>query len=107
LRIAQLADGFTYRSRSEARRAAQDCLAEFPADVAVCPTARHNWFGRIENEVTRDAPLTLPYHGEAFAASAAWNTVLAAELVRTRQESVLLPVWGLNGECSALLLASG
>ncbi len=106
LRIARLADGFTYRSRSEARRAAQDCLAEFPADVAVCPTARHNWFGRIENEVTRDASLTLPYHGEAFAASAAWNTVLAAELVRTEHESVLLPVWGLNGECSALLLAS-
>lgn len=107
LRIAQLADGFTYRTRSEARRAAQECLALFPGGVVVCRTAQHNWFGHIEDDVTGGKLLTLPYHGEAAAASAAWNTVLAAEIAKKERRKILLPVWGLNGECSALLLAAG
>jgi 3-oxoacyl-[acyl-carrier-protein] synthase II len=107
LRIEQLADGFTFRARKEARQAARDCFARFPAGVAVCRTAQHSWLGGIENELVKGTPITLPYRGEAFAASAAWNTIRAAEIAREERRQVLLPVWGLNGESSALLLAAG
>jgi len=63
--------------------------------------------GLIEKETTKGLPIQLPYFGEAFAASAAWNTVRAVEIARDEQREILLPVWGLNGESSALLLAGG
>jgi 3-oxoacyl-[acyl-carrier-protein] synthase II len=106
LRIVQLADGFPYRNRNEAPKSAQECLAQFPADVVRCHTAQHNWFGRIEEQLPGGKGATLPYHGDAFVASAAWNTVAAAELARRERRRVLLPVWGITGECSALLLAA-
>ena len=107
LRIVQLAAGFTYPARHEARQAARDCFARFPAGAAVCRTAQHSWLGGIENELVNSLPINLPYRGEAFTASAAWNTIRAAEIAREERRQVLLPVWGLNGESSALLLAAG
>lgn len=107
VKIVQLAHGFTYRARKEAWQAARDCFAQFPAGVAVCHTAQHSWLGVIEKETAKGAPIPLPYYGEAFAASAAWNTVRAVEITRDRGDKVLLPVWGLNGESSALLLDGG
>jgi 3-oxoacyl-[acyl-carrier-protein] synthase II len=122
LRIEQLADGFTFRSRSEARRAALELVgAASPprsrpgrggdaAPTIVVKTARHNWFSGFEEELHRKhgfASVALPYYGEAFPASAAWNMIYAAEMARKDRGKVLLPVWGLNGECSALLLAAG
>ena len=106
LQIVQLADGFTYRNRNDAPGSARDCLAQFPADVVRCQTAQHNWFGRIEEQLARRQSVTLPYHGDAFVASAAWNTVATAELARRERRRILLPIWGLTGECSALLLAA-
>ncbi len=107
LRIVQLADGFTHRQRSEALRSAQECLAQFPADVVCCRTAQHNWFGRFEEQLRCAKRLTLPYHGDAFVASAAWNTIEAAGIARREGRRILVPVWGVSGECSALLLAAG
>jgi 3-oxoacyl-[acyl-carrier-protein] synthase II len=106
LRIIQLADGFTYRNRSDALASARKCIAQFPADLVRCYTAQHNWFGRIEEQLPGGKGVTLPYHGDAFVASAAWNTVAAADLTRREHRRILLPVWGLTGECSALLLAA-
>jgi 3-oxoacyl-(acyl-carrier-protein) synthase len=107
LRIVQLADGFTYRKRSEAVRSARECLGHFPADVIRCRTAQHNWFGSIEEQLPCAKSLTLPYHGDAFVASAAWHTIAAAQLAQRERRAVLLPVWGVTGECSALLLGAG
>jgi hypothetical protein len=107
IRIVQLADGFTYRKRSEAARSAKECLGHFPADVIRCRTAQHNWFGSIEEQLPCAKSLTLPYHGDAFVASAAWHTIAAAQLARRERRAVLLPVWGVTGECSALLLGTG
>jgi 3-oxoacyl-[acyl-carrier-protein] synthase II len=106
LRIVQMADGFTYRNRNDAPGSARDCLAQFPTDVVRCHTAQHNWFGHIEEQLSGGKRVTLPYHGDAFVASAAWNTIAAAELARREGRRILLPVWGLTGECSALLLAA-
>ena len=107
LRIAQLADGFTHRRRSEALQTARECLAQFPSDAITCRTAQYNWFGRFEKQLRSAKGLTLPYHGDAFVASAAWNTIEAAEIARREERKILVPVWGVSGECSALLLAAG
>ncbi len=106
LRIVQLTDGPTYRHRSEALEAAKECLAEFPTDVLQCRTAPHNWFGRYEEQLPCVKDVTLPYRGDAFVASAAWSTIDAAELARRERCRILLPIWGLSGQCSALLLAT-
>jgi hypothetical protein len=106
LQIVQLADGFTYRNRNDALGSARECLAQFPVDVVRCHTAQHSWFGRIEERLPGRKHVTLPYHGDAFVASAAWNTVAAAELARRERRRILLPIWGLTGECSALLLGA-
>jgi len=107
LRVVQLSDGFTYQARTDARQAARDCFAEFSTDVNICLTAQHSWLGAIEREIVKGTRIKLPYYGEAFAASAAWNTVGAAEIARARCNRIVLPVWGLNGESSALLLDGG
>jgi hypothetical protein len=103
----QWTDGFTYRRRSEALPAARECLAQFSTEVMRCRTAPYNWFGQIEEQLAGVATASLPYHGDAFVASAAWNTVLAVEIARRERRKILLPVWGLSGQCSALLLACG
>jgi 3-oxoacyl-[acyl-carrier-protein] synthase II len=106
VRIVQLADGFTYHARTEVWQAARDCFAGFPAGIPVCYTAQHSWLGAIERQTLTGPPIPVPYSGEAFPASAAWNTVRAAEIARDKRCRLLLPVWGLNGESSALLLAA-
>jgi 3-oxoacyl-[acyl-carrier-protein] synthase II len=106
LQIAQMADGFTWRNRNDALDSARECLAQFPSDVPRCLTSQHNWFRQVEEQLPGGKPVTLPYHGDAFVASAAWNTVAAADLARRNRRRILLPVWGLTGECSALLLAA-
>ena len=107
LRIAQWTEGFTYRQRSEALSSAQECLAQFPKDVLRCRNAPHNWFHHIEEQLSDGKTLSLPYRGDAFVASAAWSTIDAAEAARREGRRILLPVWGLSGQCSALLLAAG
>jgi 3-oxoacyl-[acyl-carrier-protein] synthase II len=107
LRIAQLTEGFTYRHHADALPAARECLAEFPTDVLRCRSAPHNWFHPIEEQLSGGKTLSLPYRGDAFVASAAWSTIDAAQVVRRKGGRILLPVWGLSGQCSALLLAAG
>ena len=98
--ITSWAEGFTYRNAREARRAAAELVRTKQAGAV--RTAAHNWFAEIERELLPDAP-ALPYHGNAFTASAAWDTVAAL----ARPGATWLPIWGLNEQCSALLLQGG
>ncbi len=107
LRIAQVAEGFTYRHHGDALSAARECLAQFPTDMLRCRNAPHNWFHPIEEQLPGGKTLSLPYRGDAFVASAAWSTMDAAEVARREGGRILLPIWGLSGQCSALLLAAG
>ena len=107
LRIAQWTEGFTYRQRSEALSSARECLEQFPTDALRCCNAPHNWFHHIEEQLPGGKTLSLPYRGDGFVASAAWGTIDAAEAARREGRRILLPVWGLSGQCSALLLAAG
>ncbi len=122
-------DGFTFQNRQEARAAARELVAAVRHTKAPHPdplpasgergsnfgsplpirwgegfvrTACRNWFATIERELLPDAA-QLPYCGDAFAASAAWNTIQALRV----PGPVVQPVWGLTGQCSALLLQGG
>jgi hypothetical protein len=107
LRIVQWAEGFTYRKRNEALSSVRECLAQFPTGIPRCRNAPHNWFHHTEEQLPGGKTLSLPYRGDAFVASAAWSTIDAAEMARREGGRILLPVWGLSGQCSALLLAAG
>jgi 3-oxoacyl-[acyl-carrier-protein] synthase III len=107
--VTHLAEGFTYRRAQEAREQAARLFAGFQGGSEVCLTAQHTWLADIEAQThrklkLRSAPLP-PDHGQAFAASAAWDTVWAAERVRATRQPILVPVWGLSEQCSALLLS--
>ncbi len=109
VRVVAVAEGFTYRNAAEARVAAEELFAEFPDVRDVCRTAEHKWLAPIEAQIHHDrklvAPPPGPYRGEAFTASAAWDTIHAAGHVRETGQPLLLPVWGQSEQCSALLLA--
>ena len=98
LRITKAQDGGVYRSRSDAARVATELLRETNPQLPCYRTARHNWFARREKEATHNHPdfpaATPPYLGEAFTASAAWQTLRAASALPTGRG--ILPVWGLN-----------
>ncbi len=111
-RITGIVEGFSYRNKREAREAAVGATSRSRLsnghDREVAPpmafrSAQRNWFAPIEAEVLQSypAPPPLPYLGEAFAASAAWNTVRAISQARG---TMLQPVWGLAQQCCALLL---
>jgi hypothetical protein len=51
-----------------------------------------------------ESPPELAYAGEAFTASAAWDTLRGAHFVTQGWSPLVVPVWGLNQQCSALLL---
>jgi hypothetical protein len=108
MNISQIADGFSYRSRQQALQSARDCLDGFSESNRVLKTARKNWFGKIENQILGDSRWEVvdssPETGEAFVASAAWNTLQGVNFLRKESGSLLVPVWGLNHQCSALLL---
>jgi 3-oxoacyl-[acyl-carrier-protein] synthase II len=106
LRIVQVTEGFTYRQRTDALSSARECLAQFPTDVLRCRNAPHSWFHPIEEQLPGGKTRSLPYRGDAFVASAAWSTIDAAEVARREGRRILLPIWGLSGQCSALLLAA-
>jgi hypothetical protein len=107
LSVLAVSEGFTYRNKREARRAAEDCIAEFPGERSVYASAGRNWFEPIESEIRRRHGFAvrpaLPYVGEAFTASAGWHAVRAL----AERGRILQPVWGLNEQCSALLLQAG
>jgi hypothetical protein len=45
-----------------------------------------------------------PYPGEAFTASAGWNTIRTLRTLSPEQPALALPVWGLNHQLGALIL---
>jgi 3-oxoacyl-(acyl-carrier-protein) synthase len=100
-RVLEVREGFSYRNKREARKAAQECVGTGACEIY--HSAQRNWFAGIERAATGSSALpALPYVGEAFAASAAWHTVRAVSQARGL---LLQPVWGLAQQCCALLLA--
>jgi hypothetical protein len=106
--IAEARDGFIYRTRREASAAAKKLFATLDPRLPVVRTAARNWLGPLEEKMSAgriEAKLdAAPYPGEAFSASAAWNTIRALRALSPGQPALALPVWGLNHQLGALIL---
>jgi hypothetical protein len=112
--IATARDGFIYRNKKEAAAAAQKmfrdidpALPAFPA----FPTAQRTWLASLEEKTISPRPTSSlgepPYLGEAFTASAAWNTLRAAARAHDQGlPSLLCPLWGLNHQLGLLTLTT-
>jgi 3-oxoacyl-(acyl-carrier-protein) synthase len=104
--IATARNGFIYRRPTEAAIAAEKLLRECDPKMPCYPTARRNWLGPLEMKMTAEYPTPdggeMPYLGEAFTASAAWNTIRALCCLSAESPALLLPIWGLNNQLGAL-----
>lgn len=101
--VGKAVDGFSFRTKLEGTAAAAACLAEFDAEIPVADTAS-SWV----RDALRGRVFTTLGAGprfEAFNASCAWNTILAAEKIRSGAASELLvPYFGLSQNTGAALL---
>lgn len=98
--ITQIADGFSFRNKTQAADAAQSCLAAFDPDLPVADTAA-NWLRPIAAKALAGRKLSdccgTP-RIEAFTATCAWNTIRAAQEARG---PVVVPFWGLSQQFGA------
>ena len=104
--LAALHDGYGFQSKKNACQAARECLAGFPEECPILPTAS-GWPHALEGEVCGGRMLrgshALPC--EAFTASAAWDTIRAvAHLDRLQSGGVIVPYWGYSQQLAAALL---
>ena len=108
--VMETRDGFVYRSAKEGAAAAERCLCDFDPALPCHRSAGRNRLGRLEARLTADRPWlsssALPYLGEAFAASAAWNTLRALSSLTPETARILVPVWGQNHQIGALVLGT-
>jgi len=106
--ITHARDGLIYRTKKEAGAAAEKLFHAVDPTLTCQHSAQRNWFGSIERRVTHDHPIISShgssYLGEAFTASAAWNTLRAIPYLNEKTSRILLPVWGLNHEVGSLEL---
>ena len=100
--ITRIADGYTFRTRPQARTAGAECLASFDPSIPVLETAT-GWVAETASSLLTSRQTITLSHGprsEGFTASSAWNTILAA---RQRQHPrVVVPHWGLSQNIAAV-----
>lgn len=106
--IAEARDGFIYRTPREAAAAAKKLFGALDPKLPVVRSAAHNWLACLEETMIAGRPVArlgaAPYPGEAFTASAGWNTIRALRALSPEQPALALPVWGLNHQLGALTL---
>ena len=104
--ITTASDGFIYRTKKEVAAAAEGLLRGIDSTSPCYPTAEHNWLASMEKKAAANRPVVSvkyqPYLGEAFTASAAWNTIRALDCLDQETPRLLLPVWGLNHQLALL-----
>jgi hypothetical protein len=105
--ITTALDGLVYRTKREAG-AASEILRRGLDDSSPCyRTARGTWLAPLENKITTGYPVineTSFAMGQAFTASAAWNTLRALAYLSGEVPAVTLPLWGLNHQLGLLRL---
>jgi len=105
--IAAGTDGYVYRNRREAKTAGERMVAGYPDGTAFLRTAEHHWLGSLEQAATgrfRKGGEEASYLGEAFTASASWQTVRALALPEPHAAPLVVPVWGSNHQVGSLEL---
>ncbi len=105
-RITSVRDGLIYRTKKEAAAAATHVLLETDPASPCYLSAQHTWLARLEKKATANRTTIpsddRPYLGEAFTASAAWNTLGALSCLSAHRPRVVLPIWGLNHQFGSL-----
>lgn len=105
-RIDAISLGHTYRNPVGARAAARDAMTNFFPELPVFPTAGHSWLEGIAREATgaRLGVADASYLGEAFVATAGWNTLraLGPGMHPPAGNEWVVPIWGQNHQISAL-----
>ena len=108
--ITDARDGFIYRTKKEAAVAAENMLHAYATALPFYRTAERNWLGPVEAALTANGACVtkpeMPYLGEAFTASAAWQTLRAMACLQPDLPRLLLPVWGLNHQIGSLEINS-
>ncbi len=105
-RIDAISLGHTYRNPAGARTAARDTMSKFFPELPVFPTAGHAWLESIAREATgaRLGVSDASYLGEAYVATAGWNTLraLGPGMQPPSGNEWVVPIWGQNHQISAL-----
>ena len=99
-------DGQVYRNRRQLETAGKLLLSDHPDRTRLLPTATRHWPNKIEEALTsrfHKIGREMPYLGEAFAASASWQTLRALGL-REAGIPLVVPVWGSNHQIGSLEL---
>ncbi len=104
--IAAGTDGQVYRNRHQLETAGKQMLADQAEGALLFQTATRQGTKKIEEALAprfRRIDQDVPYLGEAFAASASWQTLRALALGKT-DGPLLVPVWGSNHQIGLLEL---
>lgn len=99
--IHRIADGFGFRTRAQAGGAAERFLAEFDPSLPVADTAG-NWTRPVARKALAGRRLLdcrVNPRFEAFTATCAWNTILAA---RAEESRFVVPFWGLSQQIGGI-----
>lgn len=100
--ITRIADGYTFRTRDQARIAGRECLGEFDINAPVMDTAT-SWASQTAASLLSNRQLVSlsqgPQH-DGFTASSAWNTILAAR--QRHYPRLVIPHWGLSQNIAAV-----
>lgn len=105
--IRGMTGGHACARRRDAWRAARECLEAFDAATAVADTAT-GWMRQPVARALDGRRVRSLVEGagrEAFTASCAWNMILGAEFVAGNGEDLVVPQWGLGGECGGVWLS--
>lgn len=98
VKLASVHDGYCFSNNSQATQAASACLSEIPASVSVLSTGS-GWNSKLERSVgsRRNWLVDKKLHGEAFTASAAWETIRGIQLLQELNlPELAIPHWGMT-----------
>jgi len=99
--ITRIVDGFAFRNRAQAAKAAESLLAEFDPVIPVADTPA-NWTRRLAAKPLSGRMLSnccgVPKF-EAFTATCAWNTIRA---VHSAEPRLVVPFLGLSQQMGAI-----
>jgi hypothetical protein len=104
--ITRIADGYTFRSRDQARIAGLECLGEFDMNAPIMDTAT-SWESQTAASLLSNRQLVSLSRGlrhDAFTASSAWNITLAAR--QRHYPRLIVPHWGLSQNIAAVEISS-
>jgi hypothetical protein len=99
--IHSIHDGFGFRGKKDASRAAAQCLGNFPPELPLLDTAT-SWTRHTATQTGRSLAGTSGAPADGFTVSAAADTLRTVSMIRDGEvRDIVDPVWGLTNQVSA------